>query len=423
MSNKGLSEFASQRPRDQKTGLFLPTEKNYEPLLKFESVRCWIEMYQSHYTQRNYLRALKLICESLELSPDEILEIASHNGDKMPLQLKQKFIRLLQEHAKAEKSGQAKLLTAALRSFLAAHEKTLFLRRAERVRSVRKKVAYEYIPTREEVYKMADAAEKRIRDKAMILCHFQSGVRPGCLLNWNVGLVRTQLYPEIKVPISLKTTPQLDPKISSYGLDYYYTFLQKEAAEALRSYLDWRMAEEGSLPDSAPIFVSRTSSIKGVKINVTSYWRLIKKYAHKAGLPADRIWPHCIRKSFRKVLNASQMDDDTREALMGHKIPGSRENYFDRHDLGEIEEKYARCLFGREVNNAMGRMALRQMEEMQVQLNERDTMIKTLEERLSSLEKAEARRKPADETMSKLLEDPEVQRTLAKKLRQLGVKA
>ena len=56
--------------------------------------------------------------------------------------------------------------------------------------------------------------------------------------------------------------------------------------------------------------------------------------------------PRC-NKAFRKVLNNSDIDDDTREALMGHKLPGSRGSYFDSHDADEIAKKYARCDFSR----------------------------------------------------------------------------
>lgn len=57
------------------------------------------------------------------------------------------------------------------------------------------------------------------------------------------------------------------------------------------------------------------------------------------------IWPHCLRKAFRKVLNNSDVDKDTKDALMGHKLPGSRGNYFDSHDVDEIAKKYMRYNF------------------------------------------------------------------------------
>jgi hypothetical protein len=56
------------------------------------------------------------------------------------------------------------------------------------------------------------------------------------------------------------------------------------------------------------------------------------------------MWSRLLRKSFRKVLNQSDIDEDTKEAIMGHKLPGSRGNYFDSHDHDEIAGKYMRSV-------------------------------------------------------------------------------
>jgi hypothetical protein len=42
------------------------------------------------------------------------------------------------------------------------------------------------------------------------------------------------------------------------------------------------------------------------------------------------------------------LDEDTKEALMGHRLPGSRGNYFDYHDIDEVREKYLRIDWSRE---------------------------------------------------------------------------
>ncbi|UCH32218.1 MAG: hypothetical protein JSV05_02180 [Candidatus Bathyarchaeota archaeon] len=38
-----------------------------------------------------------------------------------------------------------------------------------------------------------------------------------------------------------------------------------------------------------------------------------------------------------------------KEALIGHKLPGSRGNYFDYHDLDTLEKEYMKADFGRSV--------------------------------------------------------------------------
>ncbi len=48
------------------------------------------------------------------------------------------------------------------------------------------------------------------------------------------------------------------------------------------------------------------------------------------------------------MLVKTQMNDPNfKEALMGHKLQGSRGNYFDHHDLETLEREYMKANFGR----------------------------------------------------------------------------
>ena len=73
-------------------------------------------------------------------------------------------------------------------------------------------------------------------------------------------------------------------------------------------------------------------------------------------------------------MNATDsLDEDTKEALMGHRLPGSRGNYFDYHDLDEVREKYLAVDWSRDGGNV-------------TRMKELDKANKDLEERVSSLE-------------------------------------
>jgi len=132
----------------------------------------------------------------------------------------------------------------------------------------------------------------------------------------------------------------VDTKLSGYGLPYYYTFLQAEAAKALKDYLDMRLSLEEELRDDDYIFKPILGKALNEKMHRVRVSNLVKSSARKIGLDPRSVWTHTLRKSFRKVLNASQIDEDTKEALMGRRLPGSRENYFDSHDLDEMIRKY-----------------------------------------------------------------------------------
>jgi hypothetical protein len=191
-----------------------------------------------------------------------------------------------------------------------------------------------------------------LRNHAIILCLFQSGVRPGCLCRWTYRLIREYLYPEVKVPVKLVITSETDTKLQSYGLDYYITFLQRDAAVALRSYLDNRIGQGWRFKDDDPVFVTESTASRGEPLKTANIWEVIKQVAPAAGIDSRGMWSRLLRKTFRKVLNDSKIDEDTKEAIMGHKLPGSRGNYFDSHDHDEIAGKYMRCQFGRSTSGS-----------------------------------------------------------------------
>ena len=181
------------------------------------------------------------------------------------------------------------------------------------------------------------------------------------------------LYPTVRVPVYLKITNQMDTKLSGYGLDYYYTFLQREAAEALRDYIDWREKNIGEMKDRDLLFGPARRFAKNKHTEPDRILALVKAAARSIGLDPKSVWTHTLRKSFRKVLNATpDLDEDTKEALMGHSLPGSRGNYFDIHDLDEIASKYSKANFGPETGN--GRLRVVEGE------------LGTLRERLAKLE-------------------------------------
>jgi hypothetical protein len=180
-----------------------------------------------------------------------------------------------------------------------------------------------------------------------MLCLFQSGVRENCLCRWTYEMFKHKLYPEITVPVELVITAEMDTKLQLYDLGYYVTYLQREAAEALKAYLNYRIQRGWHPKDKDPVFVTESTASRDRPLKPASIWEVIKQpqVAGAAGIDSHAIWVRLLRKAFQKVLNASDIDEDTKEALMGHKLPGSRGNYFDSHDRDEIAAKYMRCQF------------------------------------------------------------------------------
>lgn len=249
--------------------------------------------------------------------------------------------------AEEGKRAFARNILDSAKSLFLFHDRDIKLRSFAHLRGG-KRISEQIIPKPSDIYRMADVAGTfSTRNKALILCLFQSGVRTSRITRWNFGMVREFLYPDLRLPVYLKITSELDTKLPSYGLGYYVAFLGKEAAEALRDYIEQRKKEGWRPKNPDIIFVAAGPSprFRGEPLDVSHIDDMIKRVARRSGLDPKGIWPYCLRKSFRKVMNNAPIDEDTKEALMGHTLPNSRTNYFDYHDLGEIARKYELAAF------------------------------------------------------------------------------
>jgi len=326
-----------------------------------------VRSYQKAKTREDYARALHTVLKRAKVTPRELLDLEVGEA-------RQRVMDVVRDYLDLKRYATARLIQTAAKSFFEFHDKQLTYKRAERIKKIRVKVAIEIIPTKEQVYAMANyirmkTSPDRIRTKAIILCLYQSGVRVGCLCKWTIGLVRGQLYPTARVPVYLKITNLMDTKLSGYGLDYYYTFLQREAAEALRDYIDLREKHGDKLKDEDLIFGPARRFAKNKHTEPDRILMLVKAAARAVGLDPKSVWTHTLRKSFRKVLNATpDLDEDTKEALMGHSLPGSRGNYFDLHDIDEIAGKYMKANFSPETGNGRIRVVEGELQTMRERL-------------------------------------------------------
>lgn len=179
------------------------------------------------------------------------------------------------------------------------------------------------------------------RNRAIIMVLYETGVRVNALQDFTLGMFKSFLYPTTDAPIKILITPEIDTKLRAYNIPFYHTYIAQDGCEYLKNYIDKLLEENPHLPDDYKLF----------DIHKTQILRIVKRLASNRGIPKGHVWTHLLRKSFRRVLNNSTLDEDTKDYLFGHVCKGSRENYFDRADT-EIRAKYSRLNFRGETEEA-----------------------------------------------------------------------
>lgn len=361
--------------------IFLPTME-YGKLLKDSNFKMWLDHYRGSSSKSSAKVTVYRLMKAGDLpSPSAFLDLSTTEAKKL--------IRSIVNDSmnKGQMQGARIAMCFGTNFYNYHHEdKEIKFRRFERVQVTSKKILNETIPHNSDVYRLADVAlglkykdnQKNkllgLRNQAILLFLWESGVRVNALCKlrykdikdyvegrisfqqlgqefkeanieyWeNLGLKMNELP-----PLFLKVSPQLDTKIGSYGLSYYVTFLHQSGFDALKQWLETRVQATGKpLKPADYVFVGYDFSANTIgekPLNPHLINHMLKTVAGRAGLNGERIWVHVLRKAFRKVLRENtSMDDETREALMGHKLRGSQGNYFDYHDILAIAKNYMAC--------------------------------------------------------------------------------
>lgn len=274
------------------------------------------------------------------IDPDQLVSLS-------PEKAKEAIQHFSDEYADKNQYGTAHLYLNYLRSFLKHNgKKDLDLEDYAWKRSKRP----ERVPTRDEVYKMAEVSE--LRDKAIILCAFQSGLRNATLRALTYADLKDQIESET-LNIIVHVTPQLKERVPEACKENMeeFTFFGKKATEALRLYIEERKRRHGQIRDAEPLFRSHSNVLDEVArsqpITEDALQRLVKKAARRAGIKEWReVRFHSLRKTFRSVLDAGfvgggQIAEDDKEYLMGHVLPSQKAPYHNAN-VQVLQERYSK---------------------------------------------------------------------------------
>jgi len=339
--------------------------KDYQKFIEEnEDVKAWLKGRPLN-TTRMFARRVKDFCKQMCISPSEWRSL-----DKFKARdLAWKYIQ-----SKSEMPAVAHVSLAALKSFYRNKDGEVLPFDSSRggkhfMHVPLKKAAEEHIPNKTEMYQIIDMAAN-LRDKSILLFLFQTGCRVNVIQHLKLKHIMEGLDKDV---FTLKITPDLDNKLRNRNISFYYSFLNGEAAETLKRYV--ALAHKRMNPEANLFYTQKSHAA----ISQAYVWCIVKNCAKKAGLNEKTLWTHSLRKAFRKIVRAADIDDDSKEFFMGHVIRGSREAYFDKHDVETLLSEYRKCNFMREVPKS-------EFEKLREQLTNERTQRALDQDRINSLE-------------------------------------
>lgn len=213
----------------------------------------------------------------------------------------------------------------------------------------------EYIPTPDEVLRMADFSGSS-QYRAMIMMLYTSGLRNSTLRallvrdvideverfrRGELATILLRVYVEMKelVPDACK------------GSIPYYTFMSQESAQALVDHIEDRLSTYGDMLPDEPLFISTSSNHpaelrRKTPIQKTTLGTAVKRAARKSGISDwKHVSPKCLRTAFESALRNNGLDVKDQEFLMGHILPGTQDTYYDKTKENTLRNKYVEVDF------------------------------------------------------------------------------
>ena len=191
--------------------------------------------------------------------------------------------------------------------------------------------------TLDEIKQLVDTAAY-LRDKALIMVCFQSGLGVGDVVDLNYGDVSRGLKEE-DLPLMLHLFRK------KTGVEHK-TFLGRDSVHYLREYLKTRP----DIDNGDPLFTMLGSSRR---ITIGAVQKQLREYAKKLEFILDEdvengynpARPHSLRSAFRSRLTG-KMDENLIEFFIGHDIGVEKKTYINMPDeeLRELYANYEHCL-------------------------------------------------------------------------------
>ena len=301
---------------------YLRTKKSSTQYVYRSGLRLFLEFYQKKYGEEiNLSNFLDRLDVNAQLPRREKKRLAESELNS--------FIDFLADNGKSNNS--IRTYFASVQNFLKYKGFELSGRFVRLPPPTIKEVNHKHAWKIEEIREFVDSANS-MRDKAIILCLFQSGLAINELCDLNYGNIIAELEAE-KLPLYLSLTRQ------KTGQEFK-TFFGRDAIKYLMLYLETRK----NLKRNSPLFTMSGSNVNRLTVGaIQSKFRefaqdlsFIKKHELEGFNP---VRPHSLRSAFRSRLT-NKVDSDLIEFFMGHAIGGVKRAYMNL-PIDELRELYS----------------------------------------------------------------------------------
>ncbi len=362
--------------------------------IKDSKMRQWFEVMDlAEKTRENYEMYLKVFCECVGKTPDELISEAIEEtkagkliSERTIVPYLAKFKTCLKQKAFAPTTQT--LAFAAVRSFYRFYDIQLPSAVSKSKRTLPLRENRNFL-SKEDVVKLVINA-KSLRDKAIVLCMATSGMARREILNLR-----------LKDITFTDTVGVVDIRRQKTDVDYT-TFISDEAVIALKNYLGERERTDKLRTKGNKDFVF-VDYHNGARLDKAAFSHIFKQLATQLGYTNGEFQikskSHALRKFFASTLENAGMPKNKIDFMLGHTRSGNDLAYFDTN-IETLKKLYIRFLpyLTFETNivvRSLDTEDAKRLEELEkenerlkVKLESKDSETQDLKKRLDKLESA-----------------------------------
>jgi len=370
----------------------------------------WLDSITKKTTKFNYKSAFRNYAEFTGMTATQLIEEAHADRQLSPLEQKDVVIQRLTKFHKwltteAEKVTRGKgehkikgrgltprsavMKVNCIRSFYSTFHISVKLRGRHRISNGR--VKNKRMMVNAEQVKTLVQHARSIRDRAIILVNFQGGMDASTLCSLN--------YEDIAQAVETSEHPFKLELLRQKSDNEYYTFLGKDAVEALRAYVADQKARGTEWKLESPLFTKeRRATDERITPNLVQ--NMMKEVAVSAGFVKKNngkdfniLGSHALRESFSSLMLNSGVPRPIVDFWLGHTRSNldtaymtidetkAREMYSKREHLLNINESSEKSEELRKLSDSVSDILVKR-EEMKEQLDKTTAEVKDLKKQL-----------------------------------------